>query len=465
MNYETDERTINLKDMLYRVMKQWRRIIVGAVIIALLAGIYRFATTIIVILDPEKLAEAEDKYQILVDDYEATGERLKTRISNLRDNSKNQQEYNDKSVIMTIDPMNKWVGSFVIYVDSKYQIDPTLTYQNIDRTNRLLTAYAGYLTGGELYNEILEKTTIVDEIRFLTEILSFSVDSGSSSITARCIGKSDTDVREILELTKTGIKNKYNTIYSTIGDHSCEVLMESMYTTIDLDMDARQKANLQAIGDYAIAIGETNEELSEWEKEDEPKQEYGVWFSTKESIKFIIFGGIIGVFVMGIYYAVKYAMTATVKTDDDWEMLGIPVLAQIYEESSNKHFRKIDKWIDRTLGGKTDEIDKAVQCQLAANNLIAVLKDKDLSEGVLIGNMPIEQTSSIIDNMNSAGTKQTFRYAGDILKEPEAAQKLNDAAKVILMGHNGKTRIETIQKEQILLKAWGKEAIGVIVVE
>lgn len=465
MNYETEEQTINLKNMLYRVLLQWRRIVVGAIIIGLLAGIYMFVNNILVVLDPELLAEAEEQYQILVDDYEATEERLKTRIENLRDNSRNQQEYNDKSVIMEIDPMNKWVGSFVIYVDSKYQIDPTLTYQNTDRTYRLLTAYGAYLTGGELYNEILAQTNIVDELRFLTEILSFSVDSGSSSITARCIGKSEADVKEILELVKTGINKKYDTIYSTVGDHSCEVLMESIYSTIDLGMDSTQKANLQAIGDYAIAIGETNEELTEWAEEPEPKQEYGVWYSIKQGIKFIIFGGIAGVFVMGIYYAIKYAASATVKTDEDWEMLGIPVLAQIYEKKINKFLPKIDKWVEKTFGGIAEPPEQAQQCSLAANNISAVLKEKDLAEGVLIGNLSAEKTTGVVDGMNEAGISQTFRYAGDILTDPEAAQKLSGVTEVILMGKNNATRTENIQKMRTLLKAWGKEIIGVVVFE
>lgn len=466
MNNEMDEQAINLKDLLYRVLLQWRKIVIGAIIIAILVGLYRFATTFMVVLDPDKLREAEEQYNIVLNDYNAKGEQLRTTINNLRDSSRNQQEYNDKSVIMTIDPLNKWVGSVVIYVDSKYQIDPNLTYQNIDNTNRLISAYSRYLTGGELYKEIIEKTDIVDEIRFLTEILSVSVDTGSSSITIQCIGKSEDDVKEILDLVKVGMNSKYESIASAIGDHSCDVLMESMYTTIDLDMDARQKANLQAINDYSIQIGGTNEELTELSKEPLPKAEYGVEYSVKEGIKFIIFGGIAGILIMGIIFAAKYAVSATVKTDDDWENLGIHVLAQIHEERPKKKFlHKFDEWLDRKLGGITNKVGLPDQCKLAANNLSAVLKEKDLTEGVLTGDLPTELTANIVDDMNKAGAAQEFRYAGDILSDPEAASKLSDVTEVVLMGQNTKTRLDSIQKECTLLKAWGKEIIGVVVVE
>lgn len=466
MNYGMYEKAINLKDMLYRVLLKWRRIVVGAIIIAILAGLYRFATTFMVVLDPDRLKDAEERYNIVLNDYNAKGEQLKTQINNLRDNSKNQKNYNEKSVIMKIDPLNKWIGSVEIYIDSKYQIDPSLSYQNIDKTNRLISAYSRYLTGGELYREIVEKSTIVDEIRFLTEILTISVDPLSSSITIQCIGKSEADVKEILDLTKAGMNNKSPSIATAIGDHNCEVLMESMYTTIDLEMDTRQKQNIQSINDYDIKIGEISEELSKLNKEPKPKAEFGVEYSVKESIKFVIFGGIVGILVMVIIYAAKYAVSSTVKTDEEWELLGIHVLAKIREERSKKKFLNIlDEWLDKKFSGISNKVDLPNQCRLAANNLSAVLKEKELKEGILIGDLPTDLTTNIIDNMNKADNAQKFKYAGDILSDPEAAGMLNDVTDVVLIGKNGKTSIDIIQKERTLLEAWGKEVIGVVVVE
>lgn len=465
MDYEMEEREIDLKDMLYRVLLRWRAVIVGAIVIALLAGLYRFATGALSMLNPEALAESEEQYQIELADYEATGERLRTQIKNLRESSANQQEYNEKSAVMEIDPMNKWVGSFVVYVDSKYQIDPSLTYQNTDKTNRLLMAYAGYLTGGELYNEILEQTDIVDEIRFLTEILWSSVDTGSSSITVNCIGKSEADVQVILDMVKSGIRNKYTTIRNTIGDHNCDVLMESKYTTIDLALDERQKANLQAINDYAISMGETNEELTEWAKEPLPKMKYGWWYVTKQSIKFILIGGVAGVFVMCGAFAAAYVLTSTVKTESDWKLLDIPVLATVYLRQPKKLLWQIDHCLMRRLGGRNADADTAALCKLAANNIGAVLKEKGLTDGVVMGDVSAELAEDIVAKMNDAGTENRFRYVGNALSDAETVNRMDGVPEVILIGQTSQTGMEAVEKEKLLLTAWGKKVLGAIVVE
>ena len=54
---------INLRDMLYRVLMQWRVILRGAVIIGLLLFGYKLVTGLIANLDPETLQKAENKYR------------------------------------------------------------------------------------------------------------------------------------------------------------------------------------------------------------------------------------------------------------------------------------------------------------------------------------------------------------------------------------------------------------------
>ena len=270
--YMETEREIDLKDLLYRCLKNWRKVVVGAIVIGLLAALFQVFSGVRILLDDEALTEAQEKYEIALNDYEATGELLRTSIVNLRDQSEKQQEYNEKSELMKIDPMNKWVGNFQLYVNSKYQIDPSLTYQNIDLTNRLVSAYSSYLRSGELYKEIIEELGTVDEIRFLTEIYSASADPGTATITVNCVGKSEEDIRALLGFVQQKIAERYDTIKNTIGDHSVDVLTESVYSTIDLDLDEKQKANLQAISEYANAIGEKNTELSEWEEKPESKR-------------------------------------------------------------------------------------------------------------------------------------------------------------------------------------------------
>ena len=462
--YLETEREIDLKDLLYRCLKKWRKIVNGAVVIALLAALFQVYSGVRIILNDEAFEKAQDEYEILINDYEATGERLRTNIANLRDQSEKQQEYNEKSELMKIDPMNKWVGSFQVYVNSKFQIDPTLTYQNIDLTNRLVSAYTSYLRSGELYTEIIDQIGTVDEIRFLTEIYSAGSDPGTATISINCVGKNDTDVRTLLDFVKQKIIERHEIIENAIGDHSVDVLTESIYSTIDLDLDARQKANLLSISEYANSIAAQNEELSEWEKSPKPKQEFGTWYTVKQAIKFLILGGIIGLVVMLFWFAVKYAMSGTIKTEDDWKAFRLPVLGVIAEDPIKRSFKWVDRLIDRMFARtrtKTMEQD----CALVADNLTTMLREQGIGTVCFVGHMERPVADTLVQKMDAATTETTFSFAGDLLTEPGTAKKLDQSDKVLLLAENQTTKIKDIAQMLTLLKAWGKTVLGCVMVE
>lgn len=469
---------IDLRDMLYRVLTQWRAIIRGAIIIAIIMFGYRGIRGLIARYDPEEFEKAQNRYQIELNDYNATGERLETRIQNYRDDSIQQQIYNDKSGLMKIDPMNKWVGSFVLYVDAKYQIDPNLTFQNTDPTTRILMAYSGYLSSGEYYTAILSKTNIVDEIRFLTEILSRSVSTDSSTITVSCVGKSSEDVTEILTLSKQLLFDRYETFQTTLGDHSIEFLTESLYSTIDLTLDETQKDNLLKITNYANSIGELNMELEEWEKEPEPKAKYGLFYEFKQSVKMGIIGGIAGIFIMAVYYAMAYIFSRSIKTDADWRVFGIPVLGNkwrsipvkkiwFYERwlmnISNK--LKLDRFVSQYIGGRNLSNNEQMQDQLIVNNLGGVLKEKNLSKAVFVDAMFEEGAEELVSNMDKLDTSTPYIFAGNVLTDPDAVKKIGDASQVILLGKKYITQIEDLKRISTLLSAIGKDIIGAIILE
>lgn len=469
---------IDLKDLLYRVLVRWRLILRGALIIALLVGALRLVNGLISRYDPEALTRAQNKYTYELLDYEATGESLQRQIDNLQDDSEQQQLYNEKSALMEIDPLNKWVGSFVLYVDADYRIDPALSFQNTDPTQRLVAAYSSYLGSGEFYMAILDRTEIVDEIRFLQEILSRSADMGSATITVTCVGKSEANVTEILDLVKEKLLEKSETFRTTIGDHNIGFLTESMYTTIDLDLDQKQKKNLLKINEYGNKIGELNLEMEEWEKTPKPKAKYGTVYSIKQAVKSTIIGGIAGCFIMAGYFAMVYLFSPAVKTDSDMNILGITVLGSLRRKTGEKKETKFEAWLDkhiitplfdrwvvRSLGGRANDIDEKVQERLLVNNLNGVLKEKGLAKAAIVAVMDEEDAKATVKRLDAVDKKVPYVYAGDPLTDPDTVKRLEDSSDVVLMTGRYRTRIDDIQKTGTLLKACGKSILGAVIVE
>ena len=460
------ERTTDLKDLLYRTLKQWRKIVAGAIIIALIAALYQVYSGLRTLLDEEAFAKAQEKHAIAMDDYEAKGERLRASIANLRTKSADQQEYNSKSELMKIDPMNEWAGNFQCYIDSRYQIDPTLTYQTPDLTNRLVAAYMSYLRSGELYMDIMNEVGTVNEIRFLKEIYSVVSDAGTATITVSCIGKSEADVHMLLDYVKQKIAERYETIQNTIGEHSYSILTESVYSMIDVSLDATQKANLLSISEYANAIGEQSAALTEWENTQPPKQEFGAWYTTKQAIKAIILGGIIGVIFLFCWYAGKYIVTNTVKTEADWKRYGIPVLGHIGKDQKKQAFQWIDRLIDRVFG-QEHSATMQQSCILVANTLSAMMQSQQYKDNEMcfVGSVDRPFAEEIARTMADAAAVVKFRFAGNPLTEPDTFKKLEAADSVVLLAENRVTTLSAIDQLLTILKAWGQPVSGVVTVD
>ena len=457
-------RLIDFKDLLYRTARKWRTIILAALIVALLAALFQVFLGLRVLLDEERFEDAKGKYEIAVADYEATAERLRASIANLRDQSANQQEYNNKSELMKIDPMNKWTGTVQIYVDSKYQIDPSLTYQNVDLTSRLIAAYSSYLRSGELYNEMLESLDTVDEIRFLTEIYDVDAEPGAASISIRAVGKSEADVRKITDYIKMKIGERYDVILNAIGDHTFEIMTESVYSSIDLDLDAKQKSNLLAIANYSNEIGEQSEQLKLWEKSDPPKMEYGAVYTVRQAVKSFIIGGVISAVVMFCWFALDYAIRSTAKTPEDWASFSLPVLGCIDREEKKRKLSSVDALIDRIFA-RRQKMTTEQSCALTARNLGAVLQEQGIDDAKLIGAVDKAYAEHVVQRMAASAPEIRFSFAGDPLTDPETAKNLERTEKVVLIADNRTTQIKAIQQTLTLIRAWGKTVLGVIVVD
>lgn len=464
MNSNREEKVIDLKDMLYAICQKWRRVLCVALIIALLAALWQAFSGVRVMLSDEKMLDAQEKYAVKMSDYEATGERLRAQIDNLKEQSSRQQDYNSKSELMKIDPMNKWVGTFQLYIDSQYQIDPSLSFQNVDLTNRLISAYSSYLTSGGVYQEILERVDYLDEIRFLTEVYRVSSDPNTAIITVRCTGKSEADVRALAEIIKEKIDERSVTVSEAIGTHSHQVLTESFYPTIDLDLYDTQQANQLAVTNYANEIATSTDELSAWERKGQPGREFGAPYTVKQTIKYLIIGFVVGIVAAVVCYAIVYLCSSTLKTADDWRGLGLPVLGSITGDGRRHAMRKIDTLVDRIFG-RADQGTMDQTCRLAAHTLAAAVKEQGQDQAALIGRLQNSLGGTIAKKMNDSAAGVQFAFAGDALADPDTAENMRQASEVVILAKQRSVHRQEAEQMLTLLKAWGKKVLGVMIVD
>ncbi len=467
MNEQNYEQEINLGKVFYRIFRDWRKIFVLALIIAVLLGSGNFVLKRIKTTSSEYMQKAEESYNRELVAHRALGETLQAELTNLEESRQKQEEYNANSILMKINPLREFNASLQLYVSTDYQIVPELTYQNIDLSNRILRSYVTYMANGDMYQHILKNLSTPVELRYLQEVFSVLSDYDNRMVTLNVRGVDAAFCEEVLSLALEGIQAKQQELIASIGTHDLNAINQSAYEAVNLDLDTFQKNNLQMISALSIQMQEKAEELTDWELTPEPEQEYTIVEIIKSSIKMMIIGFIVGAVVIAVYIAFRYI--ATDKLQDSKELkdrFGLRVIAQLPKTPKKRLWVGIDRMFAKMAGLLVKESEVKQLAQVAAMSMSAELADEKANKNsvnlVFTGNVVKEEIEKILEMMKWE-SGYSVKSAASILNDSAAVTEVNAADYVVLVEKQEESSCTQIESELEQLKAWKKKVLGVIV--
>lgn len=470
MNEKNYEQEINLGKMFYRIFRDWRKVFVIALVIAVVAGAGNFALKRLKTSNPEYIEKAELNYERELAAFRAQGETLQREIENLEQSKADQEEYNKNSVLMKINPFREFNASLQLYVATDYQIVPELTYQNIDLSNRILRSYITYMVNGDMYQYIINHLSEPIELRYLTEVLSISGDYDNCMITLSVRNVDAESCEEILKYALEGIQAKQQEIVAAIGEHDLNSVNQAVYETVNLSLDEQQKNNQQYISELSISLQEKSEELAQWERSPEPEKAYTLAEIIKDSIKKMILGFLIGAVLAAMFIAFRFIMSD--KMQDAKELknrFGLRVIAQLPKVHKKRVWVGFDRLFARMGGLMLKETDAEQLPKVAARSISAELADErtdDKAQSVRLaftGNVSKEEIEKLLTGMKWE-SGYTVYSAANILRDPAAVPEVTAADYVVLVEKQEESTYSQIERELEELKAWKKKVLGVIVV-
>ena len=104
-------------------------------------------------------------------------------------------------------------------------------------------------------------------------------------------------------------------------------------------------------------------------------------------------------------------------------------------------------------------------CVLAAQNISAVLKTRGLSTGFLVGRLADGLAATLAQKLDASEESAAFRYAGDVLSDPDAVHRLENGNGTLVLVRRYETSCGEIERTVTLLKALGKNVLGFMMVE
>lgn len=358
MEQQTYEREIDLILLAKEVKKKIKTIIIVGIAGAVILGIIGMIVLIRDYNDPKVMDYQRAEYQDALNTYNVEINRLSREIENLKTSIERQEEYNEKSILMKINPYDVQNGVVLYYVDTDYKINTDSAYQNPDNTASVLNAYATNVNNGGLWKYLYDNMGESVEFRYLQELVSVYVDYENHMINVSVKARTEADCKELLSLVKKCFEGYHETINSAICEHDMLLITENIYATVDLDLEDSKQTSIQKVADYTVALEEKTFELKELENEGEPNSEVlttsGIVIKT---IKYAIIGGVIGAFIAAATVCVMILLDTTIKYEKDVAFyLGLPVLAEIPimagEEKTAVRYKNVKKDRLNQYGGR-----------------------------------------------------------------------------------------------------------------
>lgn len=465
------EKEINLKRLLYKALKHWRVAAVVGIIGAVVIGGTKCTMEMIKIYDPEVLEDRQLAYQGELAAYQQRGEEIRRNIDTIGDSITKQQEYNEKSVLMEIDPYNEWRGSIDFYIETDYKIMPGSTYQDMNIANQIMSVYNTYITNGELYQYIMEHLSTKLEMRYLREVLGFSMESQSYLMHFTVRGASETDCKELLTLIEEGVNAKQAEILENVGQYKLPVTNRATYSQINYELEQSQKNNRQAVTDLNASLAVKQLERIEWKRDEGKIKEPVVTAAgaVKSGIKVAIITAVAAGFVILLFYGIGYLFSRLVQDRDEFDGWGcfVAELPRIYKK---RRFQ----WIDRIISGwflgsvKTGEYETRLAS--AAKQIGEAAKiSYAVAEPVLVlaGDLPREELEELVTEMQRLKTASGvhFAAAGNPLLEVSAIDAILQADAVVLAVRQEYTKRDILYQIREQIQALKKPLAAVVLTE
>ena len=498
------EKEINLKELLFYCLKKWRSIVAAMVVLAVLAGAYKYLSAVrsnqakLENQAKEEEKDGKDKVEDILDESEDVINELKAEhyrlvIAQSEEALERQKDYLDNSAIMKLDGNHLQTGTLIFCMDFREG--------DSDALDALVAAYQAYVADGRLARE-LEKAGGDISTAELQKLISFSDDKSTvrlQSSGTNAVGKSMGELQlklagqhvfqvrmfapdeklcqKYLETAENAILAYGEELRQEVAQHGIKVLSSSRSEQMSAAISDYQS---QLLTEYRNAVDNLNilqttlkqmeEPEEELEEEEEPEEEDAPLVLEnpgRSGVKFAVVGLVLGAFLGAFVWMLVYIMSSRLQSVDSFEEeFGMKLVARVSSQTrEGKWFGFVDRWIQRMEEGAFGNIPFEEQMKIASANVKATLaKNEDLKKVMLAGTIAgkdaeamCAQLAGDVEGITFSDYKQVVFCAADL-------EELAAYDGVLFLEKKGVSVSELIRQERELAKCRNVAVLGAVVV-
>jgi hypothetical protein len=450
MRYENEDQVISLRTMLFFVMRQWRKLILAGLILAVLLGGLQGFRTWRQVTDKVYLAQLQESYEQSMENYLVEKKAYDTKVEKLRKDIANQQEYLQDSLLMQMDYRNTAVVNAGIYI--------SVSDEDVNVAATVAVAYRFMLKDSVRIHAMAEAMGMED--KHLWEMISMidGIQNGSPMLTISVCYPTEEGAQKIMDLFLSDIQKIQKEVAANTCPHTVGVVCGGVNTMVDEDLRDMQEKEERRLSTYKT---ELENELKPAKIPVAPAAPtVGLGTVVKSAVLFAIIGGVLGVFAVAGWACLAYLLGDQVYSADEIQgRLGISSLGKLAQKPGKKCF--VDRWLDR-------KERRAVYADAAAGSMVAanIGNHAQNCQPLLISSSADKDSvDAVVALLRSELPQMEIIWDGSILSSVEAVKKLPRCGSVLLVEHCGVSRYSEIARQAEVIERMDKKLIGVLTLE
>ena len=445
---------INLKDCFFDLLYKWHIILAVAVIGALALGGFQYMR-VEKLHNEGRITKQERQYQIDLQDYQ---DSMRNAQSNIRDYTKlikEQTDYLEGSIYMSLDSQNEWFASKTYYIEMDQSVLDKLPENSVqDPADYAAAVYVSSLTSG-LDPAEMETLMGTDNKAYIDELVSLKSDNLTNSLKLQVIGVDEATVAGQIAFFAERMTGISAQDAQAVGPHTLTMVSEDMGTRMDSDLANKKDQINKQITTWQKALQEQRQVLADLENDEEPTA------PGRGMFRFGIIGFLAGACLVCLYYIVKYTVARVLRRGCEMtERYNIPVLGNIARFRGRNPGRGLNRLFEKMEFGRTNT-DPVVVYETVS----ALFREHHAGKKLLlVGTIPESAIRALGDQLKKRleGICE-FAIQGDMSNNADAIAAANHADAVILVEQKYISVTDEIDREVKMLLLDKANVIGCIV--
>lgn len=450
----TYEQEIDMKDLMFYILKRWRPILLIAVILAVLMGGYKLCKGVLKSQDKQYMDNLQKTYNSDLKNYHMTKDGYERKIDTLAQNIDYEEDYEKNSVLFQLDPFNKSVAKTNLFIRIE---DENGAITMVDPADSLVNAYCSILKSKSALEKACKENNL--EIIYLRELLHIEADYNGNMIDVSVTYKDGDGAQKILDTILESVKTGQIEVESNLGAHSIIFMNGETSMVADQKLADYQNNRVDGLSQLQKSLEETQLALDELE---EPQQPTSQTFNgvLKSAIKNGVVGGVLGAFLTAFLFCVIYVINPRLRSSEEFiSRFNTKILGTFSPEGPKKRLSKIDVWLNEMEGKEYISKEDVLKRIIAS---ISIYTEKE--EAILItGTVEPDLLRNIETEIKAHFLELKFEVGPDMNRNSETLTRLPAVDGVILVEKCGTSKYKDIENELVTICNVNKKIIGSII--